>query len=39
MNLIGASFTNVDDDGVVDIDDVDLMVGHDTSMFLIVGTT
>lgn len=25
MNLIGASFTNVDD-GVVDIDDVDLMV-------------
>lgn len=26
MNLIGASFTNVDDDGVVDIDDVDLMV-------------
>lgn len=26
MNLIGASFTSVDDDGVVDIDDVDLMV-------------
>jgi len=26
MNLIGASFTNVDDDGVVDIDDDDLMV-------------
>lgn len=28
MNLIGASFTNVDvdDDDVVDIDDVDLMV-------------
>lgn len=26
MNLIGASFTNVDDDDVVDIDDVGLMV-------------
>lgn len=23
MNLIGASFTSVDDDGVVDYDDVD----------------
>lgn len=29
MNLIGASFTNVDDDGVVDIDDVDLMTFDD----------